>query len=176
MDISTQAEIDLREADYETWTWSGGMVPVVCFENQATIGFLHVFLSADKLLADWEQAQKVVLSRYTAALRSAGAKAWNVYSVFLTHEVSPTLVRRIERIEEDFTMARKIARVGIKTNEDLIGALLPLLPVRAQPSIGKTDYEERLRSRLQDVPDEALEAFLGRVSPIDVARILEEGS
>ena len=176
MNIATQAEIDLREANYGTWTWSGGMVPVVCFENQATIGFLHVFPSADKLLGGWEQAQQVVLSRHTAALRSAGAKAWNVYSVFLTHEVSTKLSRKIERIEEDFTMARKIARVGIKTNADLIRALLPLLPVRAQPSIGETDYGERLRLRLQDVPDEALEAFLGRVSPVDVARILEEGS
>ena len=114
-----------------------------------------------------------MLSRYATALRSAGAKAWNVYSVFLTQEVSPTLVRKIERIEEDFTMARKIARVGIKTNEDLIRALLPLLPVRAQPSIGGTDYGERLRSRLQDVPKDALEALFGRVSPIDVARFLE---
>lgn len=176
MDIATQAEIVLRKAGYETWSWSGGPVQVICFENQALMGFLHVFPTAEALLNDWEKAQQVALDRHTAALRSAGAKAWNVYSVFLTGEVSSALAGRVERIEEDFTLARKLARVGVQTSAAVVRALLPLLPIRAQPSLGTIDYEKRLRSRLQDIPADAVTAFLGSVPAADVADILEAGS
>jgi outer membrane protein TolC len=68
----------------------------------------------------------VVLSRHTAALRAAGAKAWNVYSVFLIAEQVSSRQRAIERIEEDYALTRKIARVGVRTPDDLERALLPL--------------------------------------------------
>ena len=74
MDIAIQAEIVLRKAGYETWPWSGGLVQVICFENEALMGFLHVFPTAEALLNDWEKAQQVALGRHTAALRSAGAQ------------------------------------------------------------------------------------------------------
>jgi len=98
MDIATQAEIVLREAGYDTWAWTGASTEVTCFENTAIIGFVHVFRSPDELLERWEAAQQVVLSRHSAALRSAGAKAWNVYSVLLAEEPTPSLQRAVERI------------------------------------------------------------------------------
>ena len=84
MDIFTQAEILLRDAQYETWTWTGSAGPVACFEIAALMGFVHVFDTADALLGAWKENEQVVLARHAASLRGAGAKAWNVYSVFLT--------------------------------------------------------------------------------------------
>ena len=176
MDTATQAEIILREAGYDTWLWTGASPAVTCFENAALIGFVHVFASAEELLASWETAQQAVLSRHTVALRAAGAKAWNVYSVFLTAEQASPQQRAIERIEEDFSLTRKIARTAVRTPDDLELALLPLTSVKAQPLLGDANFEARLRSRLKEVPPDALTAFLGETKADEVARILGAGS
>lgn len=172
MDIATQAEIVLRNAQYETWSWSGPSGPVTCFESAALMGFVHVFADADALLGGWKISQKATLARHAAILRGAGAKAWNVYSVFLTSERAPTLSRAIERIEEDFTLTRKIARAAVSTTDDVARALLPLTGIRAQPLLGATNFEDRLRTRLKDVSPDAVTAFLNETPAADVARIL----
>ena len=172
MDIATQSEIILRESGYDTWSWTGASPSVTCFENAALIGFIHVFPSADELLARWEAVQHAVLSRHSAALRAAGAKAWNVYSVFFTAEQASSRQRAIERIDEDFTLTRKIARASVRTLEDIERALLPLIAVKAQPLLADADFEGRLRSRLMDVPSDALTAFLSETNADEVARIL----
>lgn len=172
MEIEKQAEILLRSVGYETKPWQGGPVPAVCFESQDVIGFLHVFGSADGLLSGWEAAQRVALVRHAAMLRSAGMKTWNVYSVFVTNRADPTLSRRIERIEEDFALARKIARAGLETVEDLASALMPLLPLTTARSLMEDNYSDRLRSRLKDLPQDGVRAFLGSVPAVEVARIL----
>jgi hypothetical protein len=176
MDILTQAEIVMREANYETWPWSDGPVPAICFENETVLGFLHSFSSADVLLAGWEKAQRSALERHSIALRLAAAKAWNVYSVFLTERGDPALNRRIEWIEEDFALTRKIARANIQTNADLLHALLPLLRIRAQPTLGDAQFRDRVRARVKDVRPSAVTAFLGGASAADVAHILETDS
>jgi len=175
MDITTQTEVLLRVAGYETWTWAGTTPAIICFENSALIGFVHFFSSADELLGRWQEVQNTVLSRHSHALRTAGAKAWNVYSVFLTEDKAPTLRREIERIEEDFSLTRKIARLGVRTQEELEHTLLPLSVIRAQPLISDSDFEDRLRLRLKDVSPEVMAAFLGSASAEDVARVLVEG-
>jgi hypothetical protein len=172
MDTATQAEIVLRGAGYDTWSWTGSSPAVTCFESAAVIGFLHVFPSATDLLTRWEAAQQTVLSRHAPALKVAGAKAWNVYSIFLTPDESIDGRRAIERIEENFSLTRKIARGAIQTADDVERALLPLTAVRAQPLLADADFQARLRSRLKDVPPEALTAFLGDVTAEEVARIL----
>lgn len=174
MDIGIQTEILLREAGYETWTWAGATPAVVCFENAALIGFVHVFPTASELLARWQEAQTSALSRHGPALRAAGAKAWNVYSVFLTEEQVPGQQRAVERIEEDFAMTRKIARSSVRTQDDLEHTLLPLTALRAQPLISDTDFEDRLRARLKDVSPGVLTAFLGTTPAEEVARMLAE--
>jgi hypothetical protein len=176
MDLLTQAEIILREAKYETWRWSGGLAPVMCFEDQSLMGFLHTFQSADALLQSWEKAQQITLAYHAQALRSAGAKAWNVYSVFLAETGADKFNRSLDQIEENFSLARKIARASVQTNADLIRVLLPLLRIRAQPTLSDEDYSERLRARLKDLPTTAVAAFLGVASAIDVAHILETES
>jgi hypothetical protein len=176
MDITLQAEIILRRAGYETWPWTATSPAVICFENAMTIGFIHLFESAEALLNGWRARQQTILSRHAAALRLAGGKAWNVYSIFLTDEQAPTHQRAIQRIEEDFALTRKIARTAIRTPEDIERALLPLTAVRAQPMLSKSDFEIRLRSRLKEVSPEAVTAFLGEASAAEVARILGSSS
>ncbi|TVT76545.1 MAG: hypothetical protein FHP92_07755 [Denitromonas halophila] len=176
MDIATQTEIILREAGYETWPWVGTAPAVICFENAALIGFVHVFSSANELLARWEAAQQAVLSRYGAALRAAGAKAWNVYSVFLAEEQAPMQQRAVERIEENFALTRKVARAGVRTQDDIEHALLPLTKVKAQPILSGTDFQNRLCARLKDVSPDVLAAFFATTSAEEVANILAEKS
>jgi len=176
MDIGTQAEIVLREAGYDTWAWTGASPPVICFENAGLVGFLHVFDTADDLLRQWEEAQQRVLARHTASLRAAGAKAWNVYSVFLTSQAAPDLQPQVERLEENFSLTRKIASTGVGTADDLVSALMPLLPIRAQPLLHDADVVERLRSRAKDLPASALLAFLNIPNVQDVAEILGSSS
>ena len=175
MDIATQSEIVLREAGYETWDWTGASRPVTCFENVTVVGFLHVFNTTEDLLKLWEERQSQVLARHSAALRAAGTKAWNVYSVFLTSEHSPALRREVERLEEDFSLTRKIARTGIRATEDLVHALMPLLPIKAHPVLETSDLEGRVRARAKDVSPLALEGFLGKASAEEVADMLRIG-
>lgn len=172
MDISTHSEVVLREAGYETWPWTGTSPAVICFESATVVGFVHVFGSAKELLDTWQAAQQRVLARHVAALRAAGAKAWNVYSVFLTSELAPTLQHQVEKLEENFALTRKIARTAIQTADDVTYVLMPLTPIRAQPLLENDDIANRLRSRAKDVPVEALNAFLGDLRPEDVAEIL----
>ncbi|NOD85558.1 hypothetical protein [Ruegeria sp. HKCCD6119] len=172
MDIHTQSELILREAGYETWTWPGAQPATTCFENQSIVGFVHVFETAKELLSDWQSKQDQVLARHAIALRSAGAKAWNVYSVFLTAEHAPDLRRSVEKLEEDFSMTRKIARHSVQTVDDLENALMPLAPLRARPVISNADLDERVRKRSKDISPEALEGFLGSASPAEVAELL----
>jgi hypothetical protein len=174
MDIATQAELVLRGSGYETWRWTGASPAVTCFENAALIGFVHVFSSSEDLLARWEAVQHAALSRHSAALRAAGVKAWNVYSVFLAEEQSPTQQRAVERIEENFALTRKIARAGVRTLDDVERALLPLTAVKAQPVLSDTDFQDRLRARLKDVSANTLTAFLGATTAEEVAKILAE--
>lgn len=172
MDIFTQAEILLRDAQYETWTWPISAGPVTCFENAALMGFVHVFDSAEALLRGWKASQQLALARHSASLRGAGTKAWNVYSVFLTGDREPSRSREIERIEEDFSLTRKIARASVSIQEDVEKALLPLLSIRSKPLLGASNFEARLRSRLRDIPPDAVTAFLNDTPAAEVARIL----
>lgn len=171
MEIETHAEVILREGRYDTWRWTGASNPVVCFENAMVVGFLHVFSTAEDLLAGWESAQRLVMARHSPALRGAGLKAWNVYSVFLTADSGPPGLT-VEHIEEDFTATRKIARAGVRTPADLRRALLVLLPLQSAPVLAAADYDRRLRSRMKELSTGAVEAFLGSATAPDVAQIL----
>lgn len=176
MDVATQAEIVLRGAQYGTWAWTSASEPVICFENAALVGFLHVFPTAVALLDGWQASQQYALARHAASLRASGAKAWNVYSVFLTSDPASSYTRAIERLEEDLSHTRKIARAGVQTKEDVERALLPLISIRSKPLLGASHFEDRLRSRLKSVSPEAVTAFLNETPSVEVARILGANS
>ena len=174
MDIAYQVEIALRDAGYATWRARQGSNFVICFENPVLIGFVYVFDSASALLTQWESAQETVLKQYSGALRGAREKAWNVYSIFLTGEEDPSRQRAIQRLEENFALTRKIARGSIRTAKDVRHVLLPITSVQARPSLGVTDFEDRLKNRLKEVSSEAVSAFLADTDANDVAHLLEE--
>lgn len=136
------------------------------------MGFVHVFDSADALIGTWKENQHIALARHAASLRGAGAKAWNVYSVFLTPDQDARRGREIERIEEDFSLTRKIARASITTPDDVEKALLPLLSIRSKPLLGASNFDTRLRTRLKDIRPDAVTAFLSETTPSEIARIL----
>lgn len=83
---------------------------------------------------------------------------------------APSLSRAIERIEEDFTLTRMVARTTATTAEDVEKALLPFRGIRAQPLLGATKIEDRLRARSKDVPADAVTAFLSETPAVNVAR------
>jgi hypothetical protein len=138
----------------------------------SVMGFIHAYPTAQALLDSWSKDQQMVLARHSAALRAAGQKAWNVYSIFLTQEPAPQAQRAADQIEEDFSLTRKIARTSVRTPEDIEKALLPLTSVRAQPLLGESKLEDRLRQKLKDLPESAVTAFFGPVPAEEVARIL----
>ena len=172
MEIAYQVEIVLRNAGYVTRRSSAGSRSITCFENPVLIGFVHVFESAAALVAQWEAAQTAVLKEYAVPLRGARDKAWNVYSIFLTDDREPARQREIERLEENFALTRKIARGGIRTSKDVEHVLLPLTSVQSRPSLGATDLEDRLRTRLKEIPKEAVSAFLSKTTATEVVHIL----
>ena len=174
MELATQSEILLRDAQYNTWPWTGVQPVVTCFENAALIGFVHEFDSVSALLSGWQQRQEIALARHATALRAAGAKAWNVYSIFLTTERTKERVVALEQVEEDFSLTRKIARSGVQTSEELERALLPLISLRATPKLSAVNFEERLRGHLGELPPEVVAAFLGDAPVRDIARLLGE--
>jgi len=175
MDIHTQVEVVLREADFDTWPWSDGTRAVTCFESQTVAGFVHVFDTCDALLKGWRESQLAVLARFAPALRPAGVKAWNVYSVFLTPDPgTPIHVFGVERIEEDFALTRKIARCNVVVADDIRNALLPLLPASSFVAVAAADYQTQLRRRLSEVDQNVATAFLGNQSAVEVAAFLME--
>src|SRR4051812_42464538 len=117
MDLTTQVEIVLRDSRFETWRSPDSKDPVLIhFENQAVLGFVLVFATARALIERWQASQASCLQRFASSIRPSGNKAWNVYSVFLTQERTDVQTSfLIERIEEDFTLTRKIARSNLAT-------------------------------------------------------------
>ena len=74
--------------------------------------------TADTLLCTWRASQQVALARHAASLRAAGTKAWNVYSIFLTPDQDVSRAREIERIEEDFSLTRKLP--GLRSSQRMM--------------------------------------------------------
>jgi hypothetical protein len=175
MDIETQAEAILRDAEYTTWRWTGGRHPVVCFEDGVLMGFLHVFPDVQELVGNWQVAETTVLSAHALQLRRAGEKAWNVYSIFVTASAADVeTARQVAKIEENLQRTRKMTHVGILSREQIEAALAAILPLARVQQSFEDDLEERIRKKLADVPRAALNAFFSSAEPSDVCRMLGE--
>lgn len=175
--LSAQIEQILGRAGYDAWPHTGGELPITCFEDEAVAGFVHFFPDVDSLISRWKESEMAVLRRYAASLRAGGDKSWNIYSILLCSEnASPAQAVALDAIEEDFEATRKIARTGVQTMSDAMAALQPLLPIQSSSRLGESDFEQRLRGRLPNVPSSALDALLGSASVIDTLHIVEEDS
>jgi hypothetical protein len=175
--ILTSLQSLLLDAGFETRLAAMDRIPVLTFEDDVLMGFACVFEQASAMTMDWKATELQLLRRYAPSFRVAGDKAWNVYSVFLCSEpLPPAQKREVRWIEEDLEHTRKIAASGIQTREDLVQALLPVLPLQFQPVLQPEDMAQRLHKRVQAITPLAAEAVMGEVPPGDVARLLGEAS
>jgi hypothetical protein len=86
-----------------------------------------------------------------------------------------TQLREIRWIEEDLERTRKIAACGLSSRDEIVKALLPLLPIQRQPLLDSEDFDltQRLRKRIASIAPDAANAVLDdAVTPAEVVRLL----
>ncbi len=174
MDITSTVQIILQEAGYRTWLTSLDGVRPVCFEDNAVMGFVVAFQKPGNLIVEWQSTEAALLFRHAAALRRAEDKAWNVYSIFLCAASAGDIeTRKIRQIEENLERTRKIAACNLAGHNDVVSALLPVLPIQYHPRLEGDDLTERLRKRIATFAPAVADAALDEgVSPEDVVRLL----
>jgi len=174
IDVLSTMQVVLREAGFTTRLTSVDRFPVVCFEDDDLMGFGCVFADASALLARWKATEMSLLTRYGTSLRAAGDKAWNVYCLFLCGpDADATQTRQVRWIEEDLEHTRKVTGCGLASREDLVRAMLPLLPLRYQPELQETEVTARLQRRIRTIAPQAAEVVLKEdVAPVEVVRLL----
>jgi hypothetical protein len=172
--ISDSVEI-LVAAGYAVQRIPAGNREALAFENSVCLGFVFAYDTADRLLREWADDSKGVISRYGLALRHAGEKAWNVYVVLISGgPKNETLQASLAELEEDLVGTRKIARDGVLSTADLRSALLPLLPIQSAPKLEAVDMPSEIRMRASDVDPKGVGAFLSTADESVVLQLLEE--
>lgn len=118
--------------------------------------------------------QSALLARHALRFRAAEEKAWNVYSILLCAEQGKEeQTREIRRIEEDLERTRKIAACGLAGREDIVTALLPVLPIQYRPVLEGGDLTERLKRRIAAIAPAAVDVVLNEEVPArEVAALL----
>ena len=130
MDLPSSVQVILQEAGYRTWLTSVDHLTTICFEDEAIMGFVSTFKEPKELLEQWHRIETALLARHATGLRRAEDKAWNVYSVFLcSASGSEIQTREVRSIEENLELTRKIAAAGLPSHDDIVRALLPVLPI-----------------------------------------------
>ena len=144
------------------------------FEDDSLLGFVISFSTTDNLLKYWKEKSDKFLMKNADRLRSNPRKAWNIYSIFLTTEepASPIFNELLE-IEDNLQSSRKIARSNIKTREDLLYALYPIIPIQNRVVLQPENFIERVRDRIS-LGERTLTAFLGASDAEEVANFLIE--
>ncbi|MEA3015180.1 MAG: hypothetical protein QOD42_3725 [Sphingomonadales bacterium] len=174
IDLLSTTQILLSDAGYTTRLISLGATPLVCFEDDVVVGFACIFDSPQSLLSGWRERELAILNRFAPSFRSAGDKAWNVYSVFLCGPTTGLVeAREIRWIEEDLERTRKIAACGIASRQDLVRTLLPVMALQYQPVLRAEDATERLQRRISSIsPNVARLVLDSDTAPTDVAQLL----
>jgi hypothetical protein len=175
IDIFSTAQGILRESNYRTRLLPFEQSSILSFEDESILGFCYVFADLTELLTRWKSIEAEFLNRHSPRFRSAGDKAWNIYSVFMTGETGDSVqMREVRWIEEDLDRTRKIAACGVTTREYLYRALLPLLGLQYRPTLQLDGLTERLQRRISAIaPAAANVALKDDVAPIEVVRLLE---
>ena len=174
IDLLSTLQVLLKEAGFTTRLTSLDRSSIVCFEDEALMGFGCIFEDPVGLLTRWKTTEMSLLKRYAPNFRAAGEKAWNVYCLFFCGAVGdPIQSREVRWIEEDLNRTRKIAACGLASREDLKRALLPILPLQYQPVLRPEDVTERLKTRIRAIAPRASKVVLDEsVSEVEVVRIL----
>jgi hypothetical protein len=174
IDLRSAIQVILQESGYRTSLVSVDSLVSVCFEDDAVLGFACVFDDVATLLARWQILETALLAQHAPRLQIAGDKAWNVYCAFLClGDTTPIEQHEIDWIEENQERTRKIAAAGVAGLEELVEALLPVLPLQYRALLSTEDLTERLRRRIETIAPEASAAALdNKVSAAEVARLL----
>ncbi len=142
------------------------------FEDDSLMGVVFVYQTVTELLEAWSNDQRDFLKNNATRLRDAPEKTWNLYCVFLTpSDAIESDEYSVSQIEEDFRATRKVAKTGVATAEDALVALLPLLPLQNEVSLGVPDIQKELKDRLE-LSAPAWEALFNRRDAKLLARIL----
>jgi hypothetical protein len=175
-DITSTAQIILQEAGFETWLVGVDQHTAVCFEDDAIMGFVCIFDEPHALLEHWGSMEIALLKRHASRFRAAEEKAWNIYSIFLcAMTASENETRAIRRIDEDLERTRKIAACGLAGHDDVVTALLPILPIQYRPQLEDEDVTERLKRRIAAIAPAVVDVALEEdVPPTEVVRMLRE--
>lgn len=176
IDLLSATRAVLTESGFVTRLATVERLPILRFEDEALLGFACVFDSPDDLLQRWKPTELSLLKHYSATLRVAGDKAWNVYCVFLCRSAAdPEESRQVRWVEEDLERTRKVTSCGLASREDLVRALLPLLSLQQQPVLGAEDVRERLQRRILAIAPKVADVALDEAVPIaEVVRLLGE--
>lgn len=174
IDLLSTVQVVLREAGFSTRLTSIDRSSIVCFEDDVLTGFGCVFEDPASLLTLWKDTEMSLLTHYAPSFRAAGEKAWNVYCIFLCSSAADLIQnRQVRWIEEDLNRTRKVAACGLGSRDDLVRALLPILPLQYEPVLRAEDVTERLRTRIQTIAPKASALVLNEsVSPTEVVRFL----
>ena len=174
IDLLSTMQVVLREAGFITHLASIDRFPIVQFEDDTLIGFGCIFKDPDELLTRWKATEMSLLKRYAASFRAAREKAWNVYCIFLCGSgADPAQNRQVRWIEEDLERTRKVAACGVASREDLMRALLPILPLQSQPVLQVEATTERLQRRIRAIAPKASDVALDEsVAAAEVVRLL----
>ena len=173
-DLLSNMQIVLGEAGFTTQLISIDRSSGVCFENDSVMGFGSILEKPEEILMKWKDIETSLLTRYAPNFRAAGEKAWNVYTIFLC-SLAPLseVARQIRWIEEDLQRTRKIAVCGIASREDMIRALMPILPIQQQPILELEDATERLQRRIKTIAPKAANLVLDESVPVaEAVRLL----
>ena len=161
-DLKPMLQALLQDAGYQTWFVAIDRYEVIAFEDEAAMGFACIFERGEMLLKEWQDLETKFLMTFAPALKRAGEKTWNVYSVLLCAENPEDEARAIRWIEENLERTRKITGIVPNGRSDLITALLPLLPIQYQPRLDSEDFDltQRLRRRIAGIAPAAEHAAL----------------
>jgi len=183
MDPLTTAQTELSKVGYAT-----GQKPEeidrVYFEDRSVFGMVTTYPSVQDLIDKYEDRQDQFLRANENAIRSAGnqEKVWNAYTVHLTvgdfsedDDKSAEQENQLFRIEENFRGTRKIARVKVSLKEDVVDALLPLLPIQRKARLAAEDYRKQLKLELGEEFDDAFLSVLDEKASLEdiVSRLLK---
>lgn len=175
-DLKPTLQALLQDCGYQTWLVAIDQYEAVAFEDDSAMGFACIFEQGDALLKEWQGLESKFLMNFAPALKRAGEKTWNVYSVFLcTQNVSHEEARATRWIEENLERTRKITGIVPNGRSDLITALLPLLPIQYQPRLDSDDFDltQRLRRRIASIAPSVEHAALDTsVTATEVVRLL----
>ncbi|MCP1913344.1 hypothetical protein J2R96_005824 [Bradyrhizobium elkanii] len=173
-DLLSTLQLVLKDGGYQCWLMPVERRAGVSFEDDTLMGFGYIFDDAQSLIDRWQDQEAATLNRYAPRFRDANDKAWNIYSVFLCSGTADEEQGRLIRlIEENLDRTRKIAACGVGTVEEVVTALLPIMPIQYRPTLEQEDYAARLRRRIADFAPEAADAALNEDVPAaDVIALL----